>query len=280
MPDAAVYEVWLKLNELDLGGPGFDTIQDVVSCPGTDSCKLGITASMGVNKAVHDRIAELNITDPLTKQIDIRMSGCPNGCSQHHIASIGFNGAAMKFNGKTVPAYIVQIGGRGKGRWPTSEQRLKMRIPAKRVPEAVERWLALYEIDRNEGEEPFADFVERVGTTPFEDVARDLTLPVEFSEETEDMFVDWQRQGLFEVDPRRGRVRHMRPQRTQSPDGATLTKSQKSTPSSSTRAELTDPVQPPGRHRPRQRPKTSCATPSISFIRASTWRLRSRRKPR
>lgn len=198
VPDAAVYEVWQKLSELDLGGSGFETVQDVVSCPGTDSCKLGITASMGVNKAVHDRIAELNITDPLTKQIDIRMSGCPNGCSQHHIASIGFNGAAMKFNGKTVPAYIVQIGGRGKGRVANFGQRLKVRIPAKRVPDAIERWLALYESERN-SEEPFADFVERVGTKPFEDAARELTLPVEYSSETEDVFVDWQRQGLFEV---------------------------------------------------------------------------------
>ncbi|MBI5309899.1 MAG: nitrite/sulfite reductase [Actinobacteria bacterium] len=198
VPNEAVYEVWTKLKELGLGDGGFDTLQDVVSCPGTDSCKLGITASMGLNKAVHDRIAELNITDPLTKQVDVRMSGCPNGCSQHHIASIGFNGASMKFDGKQVPAYLVQIGGRGKGPVANFGQRLKLRIPAKRVPDAVERWLKLYESDRNEGE-LFADFVERVGTTPFEDVAKDLTLPVEYSAETEDVFVDWQRQGLFEV---------------------------------------------------------------------------------
>ncbi len=198
VPDAALYEVWQKLSEIDLGGAGFETIQDVVSCPGTDSCKLGITASMGVNKAVHDRLAELDITDPLTKQIDIRMSGCPNGCSQHHIASIGFNGAAMKFNGKTVPAYIVQIGGRGKGKVANFGTRLKVRIPAKRVPDAIERWLKLYQSERNDGE-PFADFVERVGGEPFEDAARELTLPVEYSPETEDVFVDWQRSGLFEV---------------------------------------------------------------------------------
>lgn len=198
VPDVTLHDVWQRLSDLGLGGAGFDTIQDVVSCPGTDSCKLGITASMGVNEAVHNRLAELNISDPLTKQIDIRMSGCPNGCSQHHIASIGFNGAAMKFNGKTVPAYIVQIGGRGKGKVANFGTRLKVRIPAKRVPDAIERWLKLYESDRNDGE-PFADFVERVGGEPFEDAARDLTLPVEYSPETEDVFVDWQRNGLFEV---------------------------------------------------------------------------------
>jgi sulfite reductase beta subunit-like hemoprotein len=198
VPDEAVYEVWQKLSELGLGDPGLDTVQDIVSCPGTDSCKLGITSSMGLNKALHKKIAEMNITDPLTKKVDVRMSGCPNGCSQHHIASIGFNGAAMKFNGKTVPAYIVQIGGRGQGGKVNFGNRLKVRIPAKRAPEAVERWLRLYEAERNDGEE-FADFSDRVGNTPFEEIARDLALPVEYGEQTEDVFVDWQRSGLFEV---------------------------------------------------------------------------------
>jgi sulfite reductase (ferredoxin) len=199
VPDAAVYEVWQKLSELGLGDPGLDTVQDIVSCPGTDSCKLGITSSMGLNKALHEKIAEMNITDPLTKKVDVRVSGCPNGCSQHHIASIGFNGAAMKFNGKTMPAYIVQIGGRGQGGKVNFGNRLKVRIPAKRAPEAVERWLRLYEAERNDGEE-FADFSDRVGNEPFEEIARDLALPVEYSEQTEDVFVDWQRSGLFVVE--------------------------------------------------------------------------------
>jgi sulfite reductase beta subunit-like hemoprotein len=199
VPNEAVYEVWQELLTLGLGDPGVDTITDVVSCPGTDSCKMGITSSMGLNAAIQDRLSEMNITDPLTKKTVIRMSGCPNGCSQHHIASIGFNGAAMKFNGKQVPAYIVQVGGRGTDGKVNFGTRLKVRIPAKRAPEAVERWLKLYEGDRVDGEE-FADFVDRVGAVPFEDAARDLTLPVELTDDTEDTFVDWQREGLFQVE--------------------------------------------------------------------------------
>jgi sulfite reductase beta subunit-like hemoprotein len=199
VPDEAVYEVWQKLNELELGDPGVDTVGDVISCPGTDSCKMGITSSMGLNAAVTERLKSMNITDPLTKKTVIRMSGCPNGCSQHHIASIGFNGASMKFEGKVVPAYIVQVGGRGADGKVNFGTRLKVRIPAKRVPEAVERWLRLYEKDRVANEE-FADFVDRVGAVPFEDEARDLTLPVELSDDTKDTFVDWQRSGLFKVE--------------------------------------------------------------------------------
>src|SRR6266498_3583017 len=41
--DEATFEVWRALAELGLGDAGVDEINDVVSCPGTDSCKLGIT---------------------------------------------------------------------------------------------------------------------------------------------------------------------------------------------------------------------------------------------
>jgi len=101
----SVYEVWQELSKLELGDAGADEISDVVSCPGTDSCKLGITSSMGLNQAVQDRIVAMDIDDPLTRRMHIKMSGCPNGCSQHHIADIGFYGASIKVihGGLTVP---------------------------------------------------------------------------------------------------------------------------------------------------------------------------------
>ena len=83
--DEAIYDVWLRLQELGLGDAGAFEITDVVSCPGTDSCKLGITSSMGLNKALQERVEAMNITDPLTRQIHLKMSGCPNGCGQHHL---------------------------------------------------------------------------------------------------------------------------------------------------------------------------------------------------
>ena len=94
--DETVYEVWQALDDLGLGEAGADEINDVVSCPGTDSCKLGITSSMGLNAAIRERIAAMGITDPLTRRIHVKMSGCPNGCSQHHIANIGFYGASIR----------------------------------------------------------------------------------------------------------------------------------------------------------------------------------------
>jgi sulfite reductase beta subunit-like hemoprotein len=194
----AVYDVWQRLNELGLGDAGSDEINDVVSCPGTDSCKLGITSSMGLNRAVQERIEAMNITDPLTRRIHIKMSGCPNGCSQHHIGNIGFYGASIKVGEHTIPAYVAHIGGNYEGGEIAYGARLKVRLAAKRVPEAVERWLRKYEAERTEGE-PFNAFAERVGTKAFEDAVRDLAMPVEFGLETMNHFIDWNRNVPFQV---------------------------------------------------------------------------------
>ncbi|MEJ7876729.1 MAG: nitrite/sulfite reductase [Solirubrobacterales bacterium] len=197
--DESVYDVWRRLSELGLAEAGAREVTDVVSCPGTDSCKLGITASMGLNAAVEKRIADMEITDPLTRQVHIKMSGCPNGCSQHHIANIGFYGASLKVGGKPVPAYIPHLGGTYEGGEVVYGARLKSRLPAKRVPDAVERWLRLYEGERNDGE-AFNDFVERLGIKRFEEEVAELAMPAEFSLETLDQFIDWNRAEPYKVE--------------------------------------------------------------------------------
>jgi sulfite reductase beta subunit-like hemoprotein len=196
--DGSVYDVWRRLAELGLADPGADEVTDVVSCPGTDSCKLGITSSMGLNQAISERLLEMRIDDPLTKRVNINMSGCPNGCGQHHIGNIGFYGASIKVGERTIPAYIPHVGGNGSGATRYG-QRLKVRLPAKRVPDAVERWLRMYESGRD-GEETFNEFVDRVGTGEFEARVSDLAMPIEFSLQTLDHFVDWSRSDPYKVE--------------------------------------------------------------------------------
>lgn len=195
----SVYDLWKALSAVGLDVTGADEVTDVVSCPGTDSCKMGITSSMGLNRAVQQRVEEMNITDPLTRKVHIKMSGCPNGCSQHHVGTIGFYGASIKVGEHTIPAYIPHIGGEfGDGKLAFGA-RLKLRMPAKRVPDAVERWLRMYEAERASDTETFKQYADRVGTKHFEDAAKDLAIPVEFSIETMQMFIDWQRDIPFVV---------------------------------------------------------------------------------
>jgi sulfite reductase (ferredoxin) len=196
--EESVYDVWRALSALGLGDPGSRQIDDVVSCPGTDSCKLGITSSMGLNGAVQERIEAMEITDELTRGLNIKISGCPNGCGQHHVASIGFTGASIKVGDHTLPAYIPHVGGVFEGGQVKFGTRLKLRLPSKRIPDAIERWVRHYESNRAEGEE-WNTFVERVGTGEIEALVKDLSLPVDFGLETMNQFIDWNRDVPFQV---------------------------------------------------------------------------------
>jgi sulfite reductase (ferredoxin) len=196
--EECVYDLWRALSELGLGDAGSREIDDVVSCPGTDSCKLGITSSMGLNEAVQERIESLQITDELTRKLNIKISGCPNGCGQHHVASIGFTGASIKVGDHTIPAYIPIIGGVFEGGEVEFGTRLKLRLPSKRVPEAIERWIKQYEANREDGEQ-WNEYLARVGTGELESQVKDLSMPVDFGLETMNQFIDWNRDVPFEV---------------------------------------------------------------------------------
>jgi sulfite reductase beta subunit-like hemoprotein len=196
--EECVYDLWRGLSELGLGDAGSREINDVVSCPGTDSCKLGITSSMGLNEAVQERIEAMEITDELTRKLNIKISGCPNGCAQHHIASIGFTGASIKVGEHTIPAYIPYIGGVFEGGDVEFGTRLKLRLPSKRVPEAIERWIRQYEANREDGEE-WKEYLARVGTGELEALVKDLSMPVDFGLQTMNEFIDWNRNVPFEV---------------------------------------------------------------------------------
>ena len=184
---------------LGLGDAGADEINDVVSCPGTDSCKLGITSSMGLNRAVQERIESMGITDPLTRRIHIKMSGCPNGCSQHHIGNIGFYGASIKVGEHTIPAYVAHIGGNYEGGEIVYGARLKVRLASKRVPggrRALDPLLRGRARGRARSSTPSPT---RVGTKAFEDRVRDLAMPIEFGLETMENFIDWTKNVPFQV---------------------------------------------------------------------------------
>ncbi len=195
----SLYDVWSRLQALGLGEAGARQINDVVSCPGTDSCKLGITNSMGLAQAIQRRVEALAIDDPFTKKIHIKISGCPNGCGRHHIADIGFYGAAMKFDKHQVPAYIVMLGGQYDAGQVHIGQRLDVRVPSKRVPEAVERFVQHYQAHRRT-DEAFSAFVKRVGTAPFADLITDLSLPVTFDDEHMHEFIDWNQNRVYKLE--------------------------------------------------------------------------------
>ena len=191
IPEGALYEVWQRLGEIGFGDAGAQEITDVVSCPGTDSCKLGITSSMGMARAVSDAVAVIDKeADPLIRQMHIKMSGCPNGCGQHHVADIGFHGAAAKAPGGQVPAYEMFLGGGFENADTRIGLRVKTKVPAKQMPKALAKVLDFYKAERQE-DEIFRDFAARVGATSFEPLLAEFKELPELNRDSLDMYIDW-----------------------------------------------------------------------------------------
>ena len=206
VPEGYLYDVWKELKEIGLAGAGAHTISDVVSCPGTDSCKLGITASMGLGGAIKREIESWNglLEDPLVKKMHIKMSGCPNGCGLHHIANIGFHGAAMKgAGGVQLPAYELFLGGNYGGRNVEDTrfgQRLPgVKVPSKRVPEVIAKIVGFYKENRLDAEE-FNQFIDRIGTKPIEEIARQYKDVAALSSDTQDLYTDWEKTEVYKLE--------------------------------------------------------------------------------
>ena len=199
VPEAALRLLWNELHEIGFGASGVHEISDVVSCPGTDSCKLGITSSMGLGRALMDRIDRMSIDDPLTRRIHVKMSGCPNGCGQHHVADIGFHGAASKAPGGQVPAYELFLGGSYEEGDTRIGLRTKTKVPAKRVPDAFEKVLQFYWSQRHEGEE-FKDFAARLGPAQFEPLLKEFNEVGELNRETLHDYIDWDKTVKYKLE--------------------------------------------------------------------------------
>ncbi len=166
IPEAALSHLYADLVDIGLGDSEAGLIADIVSCPGTDSCSLGITSSMGMARALSQAIRDKKPdNDALIDAISIKINACPNSCGQHHVGGIGLQGAAMRIGEREVPAYEVYLGGGNYIGGARYGHRVT-RIPAKRVPQAVARILDIYRQQRRESE-AFEDFVERFGAKNF-----------------------------------------------------------------------------------------------------------------
>ena len=179
--------LYLALKELQLDRVGFQRINDIVACPGTDTCNLGIASSMGLAKVLQE-VVEKEYPDLIQKhKIDIKISGCMNACGQHTLAHIGFQGMTVKSNGKVAPATQILLGGGvlGNGTGRFADKLLK--VPSKRTP-AILRWiLDDFESQRQNDEDFFAYYDRKTKDYYYQNLKHHS----EVEHLTADDFVDW-----------------------------------------------------------------------------------------
>ena len=152
--------LYRELKEIGLGDPGAESMVDITACPGTDSCKLGVSSSRGLAAHLRSHFIETGVQHEI-KDFRIKISGCPNSCGQHHIANIGFFGSSKRMGGHIAPVYLVLLGGHMVEN-ASSYGLATGKIHGKYIPEFIEELTGKY-VDEKQDDETFTDYVGRLG---------------------------------------------------------------------------------------------------------------------
>jgi sulfite reductase (ferredoxin) len=193
--EAALPALYVGLKELGFAKPGFDSVGDVTTCPGTDTCNLGISNSMSLSVALEDVIYEEYPELIYEKDIKIKISGCMNSCGQHGLAHIGFHGSSVKAMGKVVPAVQVMLGGGtiGNGEGRVADRVIK--APSKRATDVL-RYILDDFSSNSEQEESFHQYYDRKTKDYFYQLLKPLA---DLTNLKDDEFVDWGNDEIFQT---------------------------------------------------------------------------------
>ena len=181
-----LFALYKELRKGDMAKDGVGQMVDIQSCPGAETCNLGLTSSRQLARAIGLELSTRD--DAEIENVRIKVSGCPNSCGHHHITDIGFHGVAKKIEGRLVPHYQLHLGGGvGDGRAVIGESDIK--LPARNIPAAVSRLVNVYQSEQMDGEQ-FYQFVERVGTDYIHNILDQYTSIPSYTESAES-YSDW-----------------------------------------------------------------------------------------
>jgi sulfite reductase (ferredoxin) len=187
--EADLPALYADLKAMGLGEPGAGSIVDITACPGTDTCKLGISSSRGLAGELRTRLASRMVAmDESVRGLKIKISGCFNSCGQHHLADLGFYGVSRKKANWTVPHFQVLVG----GQWDHNGGAYGLAviaIPSKRIPDVVDRMTESFLRERQK-DETFQSWIKRIGKAKVRAMLEDLsTIPSH--DENPSFFSDW-----------------------------------------------------------------------------------------
>jgi len=191
----ALKPLFNELNKVGLAEPGFDSPADITACPGTDTCNLGISSSTGLAKALEDVIKNEYPDLIYNHDLKIKISGCPNSCGQHGMASIGFHGSSLKNGLHVLPAVQVMLGGgvNADGEGEIAERVIK--VPSKKAPEVLRALLDDYDENANDGEY-YKEYFKRQGKMYFYTLLKPFA-DLDNVKDTD--YIDWGQENNFFV---------------------------------------------------------------------------------
>jgi len=152
--------LYSRLLEAGLANSGSLTMASPVGCSGTSSCNLALTNSHRLAKEIQRKFLELKLDqDDDLRDASIKISGCPNSCGQHEIATIGFFGGGARVGKDMYPNYSMSLGGR------FDEKSMLgvtcMRVPVKRTIPVILKIIELYKKNKQPSD-TFSSWIDRI----------------------------------------------------------------------------------------------------------------------
>ncbi|MEQ1847367.1 MAG: HEPN domain-containing protein, partial [Nitrospira sp.] len=187
-----IADLYEDLASCGLADPGAELVEDIIACPGTDTCGLGITSSKGLARALAEVFPAGRVPDDLAG-VDVKISGCHNSCAQHHISTIGLHGVGKRLGEHVAPHYELHLGGSVNGTAKIGQMTVK--LPAKAVPAAISHLIDVYRRDRQDNEN-FPNFIARSGKSKLKDELIPYTIVPSY-EADPTFYYDWEGENEF-----------------------------------------------------------------------------------
>ena len=185
-------EFYQDLLSQNLADPGAELVEDIIACPGTDTCGLGITSSKGMARALAEVFPPGRVPEDLAG-VSVKISGCHNSCAQHHIATIGLHGVGKRLGDHVAPHYELHLGGKVNGTAKIGQMTVK--LPAKSVPAAITHLIEVYRRDRQPGE-GLPAYIDRMGKHKLKDELIPYTIVPSYDEDPT-FYYDWEGDNEF-----------------------------------------------------------------------------------
>jgi len=152
--------LYSKLLETGLAKSGALTMTAPIGCSGTTSCNLALTNSHRLAKEIQRKFLELKLDeDDDLSDSSIKISGCPNSCAQHGIATLGFFGGGGRVGKDMYANYQMSIGGRSDG--DTMLGQTLLRVPAKRVIPVILKIIEIFKANKK-SDDTLKSWINRV----------------------------------------------------------------------------------------------------------------------
>ena len=192
VPTDRIPHFYEDLTSHGLADPGAELVEDIIACPGTDTCGLGITSSKGLARAMAEVFPAGRVPEDL-QDVSVKISGCHNSCAQHHISTIGLHGVGKRLGDHVAPHYELHLGGSVNGTAKIGQMTVK--LPAKAVPAAISHLIDVYRRDR-QANENLAKFITRVGKNKLKDELIPYTIVPSYEEDST-FYYDWEGEEEF-----------------------------------------------------------------------------------